>query len=63
MITFVIIFGMAILLGGRMNNGVNIPRLPGWLTAALPAVFALVSVGGFALSFAVSLGIYDRKEF
>ena len=46
-----------------MNNGVNMPRLPSWLAAALPVVFALVSVGGFALSFAVSLGIYNRKEF
>ena len=63
MITFVIIFGGAILLGGMMNNGVNMPQLPGWLAAALPVVFALVSVGSFALSFAVSLGIYARKEF
>ena len=63
MITFVLIFGSIVLLGGLANNGVNMPQLPGWLAAALPAVFALVSVGGFALSFAVSLGIYDRKEF
>lgn len=63
MITFVLIFGSIVLLGGLANNGVNMPQLPGWLAAALPAVFALVSMGGFALSFAVSLGIYDRKEF
>ena len=41
MITFVIIFGGAILLGGMMNNGVNMPQLPGWLAAALPVVFGL----------------------
>lgn len=63
MITFVILFGGAILLGGLANNGVNMPQLPGWLVTALPVVFGLASVGGFALSFAVSLGIYDRKEF
>lgn len=63
MITFVLIFGSIVLLGGLANNGVNMPQLPGWLAAALPPVFALVSMGGFALSFAVSLGIYDRKEF
>lgn len=63
MITFVLIFGGAILLGGLANNGVNMPQIPGWLATALPVVFGLLSIGGFALSFAVSLGIYDRKEF
>lgn len=63
MITFVIIFGGAILLGGLMNNGAAMPQLPDWLVTALPAVFGLISVGGFALSFAISLGIYNRKEF
>ena len=63
MITFVVIFGGVILLGGLANKGMELPQLPGWLVTALPVVFGLVSVGGFAVSFAVSLGIYDRKEF
>lgn len=63
MITFVLIFGGVVLLGGLARNGVNMPQLPGWLVTALPVVFGLVSIGGFALSFAVSLGIYARKEF
>ena len=62
MITFVLIFGSIVLLGGLANNGVNMPQLPGWLVTALPLLFAFVSVGGFILSFAVSLGIYQRKE-
>lgn len=63
MLTFVIIFGSIVLMGGLANNGVNMPRLPGWLVTALPILFGLVSAGGFALSFAVSLGVYNRKEF
>jgi len=63
MITFVVIFGSVVLLGGLANNGANMPQLPGWLVTALPVVFGLASVGGFVLSFAVSLGIYNRKEF
>lgn len=63
MITFVVIFGSIVLLGGLASNGANMPHLPDWLVTALPVVFGLISVGGFALSFAVSLGIYNRKEF
>lgn len=63
MITFVVIFGGVILLGGLANKGMELPQLPDWMVSALPVVFGLVSVGGFAVSFAVSLGIYDRKEF
>ena len=63
MITFVVIFGGAILLGGLANNGAALPQIPGWLVTALPVVFGLVSLGAFALSFAVALGIYNRKEF
>lgn len=63
MITFVVIFGSIVLLGGLASNGASIPHLPDWLVTALPVVFGLISVGGFALSFAVSLGIYNRKEF
>lgn len=63
MITFVLIFGSIVLLGGLANKGMELPQLPDWMVSALPVVFGLVSVGGFAVSFAVSLGIYDRKEF
>ena len=63
MITFVVIFGSVVLLGGLANNGANMPHLPDWLVTTLPVVFGLISVGGFVLSFAVSLGIYNRKEF
>lgn len=63
MVTFVVIFGGAILLGGLANNGVNLPRLPGWLLTALPVLLGLLAIGGYLISYFVAQGIYARKEF
>ena len=63
MVTFVAIFGGFALLGGLASHGVRLPQFPGWLTAALPVAFALTSAAAYLISFAISLGIYQRKEF
>lgn len=63
MCLFLIVFGSIVLLGGAVSNGFVLPAPAPWLTAALPGLLALVSVGSFVLSYFISCGIYEKKEF
>lgn len=63
MVLFVVIFGGAVLLGNADQWGVQLPVLSDRLVQAMPVLFGIVSVGGFVVSYFISLGIYDRKEF
>ncbi len=63
MITFVVIFGGAVLLGGMAKDQFALPQPPEWLLAALPVLCGLVAVIGFFISYCVSQGIYAKKEF
>lgn len=63
-IIFVSVFGGAMLitqLAKNMGPGGGV-AFPAWLSAALPVVLALVAVGGFVISYFISLGIYGKKE-
>ena len=60
---FLLVFGSVALLGLAMDNGFVLPALPAWLAAALPGLLAIVSVGGFALSYCISQAVYAKKEF
>ena len=62
MITFVLIFGGSILLGGLIQRSA-FPPLPAWLTAALPLLLALAAIVSFFASYCISQGIYRKKEF
>ena len=63
MALFLLVFGSVALLGLAMDNGFVLPTLPAWLAAALPGLLAIVSVGGFALSYCISQAVYAKKEF
>ena len=63
MCLFLIVFGGIVLVGGAVSNGLVLPAPAPWLVDALPGLLALVSVGGFALSYFIALGIYEKKEF
>lgn len=63
MALFLLVFGSVALLGLAMDNGFVLPALPAWLAAALPGLLAIVSVGGFALSYCISQAVYAKKEF
>ena len=63
MALFLLVFGGIALLGLAMDNGFVLPALPAWLAAALPGLLAIVSVGGFALSYCISQAVYAKKEF
>ena len=60
--TIYLFFG-GFLLGLAMDNGFVLPPLPAWLAAALPGLLAIVSAGGFALSYCISQAVYAKKEF
>lgn len=59
-ILFVAVFGAIIALG-QMEQSAALPHLPGWFSAALPGLLAILSVGGFVLSYCVARHIYARK--
>ena len=63
MITFVVIFGGAILLGGGLSSGAPLPTVPEWVLTALPVLLVILAAGGYGVSYAVAQGIYARKEF
>ena len=63
MALFLLVFGSVALLGLAMDNGFVLPALPAWLAAALPGLLAIVSAGGFALSYCISQAVYAKKEF
>lgn len=63
MITFVVIFGGAILLGGGLSSGAPLPTVPEWVLTALPVLLVILAAGGYGVSYAVAQRIYARKEF
>ena len=63
MVLFVSIFGGSVLVGGLASRGVALPQPPDWLLLSGPVLLAALSVAAYLISFAVSLGIYERKEF
>lgn len=60
---FLVVFGGIVLLGGAASHGLPLPVPAPWLIRALPGLLALAAVGGFLLSYFISLGIYEKKEF
>ena len=62
MILFVAVFGSIMAVGVVAEKGMAIPAPPAWLAAALPGALALLAVGGFAVSYFISRGIYEKKE-
>ena len=63
MITFVVIFGGAVLLGGLAKNQITLPTPPAWLLTALPVLLGLLAIGGYLISYFIAQGIYAKKEF
>lgn len=63
MVLFVSIFGGSILVGGLVNRGLELPALPHWLSLSGPVLLAALCVAAYLVSFAISLEIYNRKEF
>ena len=63
MTVFVVIFGGALLLENLWDKGMVLPEIPAGLVQALPVLFCMLTVGAFVVSYFISLGIYDRKEF
>lgn len=63
MVLFFVIFGGAMLLGNADQWGVQLPVLSDRLVQAMPVLFGILAVGAFIVSYFISLGIYDRKEF
>ena len=63
MTVFVVIFGGALLLENLWDNGMVLPEIPAGLVQALPVLFCSLAVGAFVVSYFISLGIYNRKEF
>lgn len=61
MVLFVAVFGGCIALGSLLENA-SLPPLPAWLLTALPGLLGLAGVGGFAVSYFISRGIYEKKE-
>ena len=63
MTVFVVIFGGALLLENLWDKGMVLPEIPAGLVQAFPVLFCMLTVGAFVVSYFISLGIYDRKEF
>ena len=63
MITFVVIFGGAVLLGGLAKNQITLPTPPAWLLTALPVLLGLLAIGGYLISYFIAQEIYAKKEF
>ena len=63
-IIFVVVFGGAMLAAQLTKSTAPgegfLP--PAWLLGALPVVLGLVAVGGFVISYFISLGIFGKKE-
>ena len=63
MALFLVVFGGFALVGLAAGNGFNLPAPPAWLIAALPGLLAILSVGGFVLSYFIAQAVYAKKEF
>ena len=63
MALFLAVFGGFALVGLAAGNGFTLPAPPAWLIAALPGLLAILSVGGFVLSYFIAQAVYAKKEF
>ena len=63
MALFLVVFGGFALLGLAAGSGVALPAPPAWVAAALPGLLAILSVGGFVLSYFIAQAVYAKKEF
>ena len=45
------------------NSGFAFPAPPAWVVAAIPGLLAILSVGGFVLSYFIAQAVYAKKEF
>lgn len=63
MVLFLAVFAGCALVGLAAGNGFTLPAPPAWLIAALPGLLAILSVGGFVLSYFIAQAVYAKKEF
>ena len=63
MALFLVVFGGFALVGLAAGNGFTLPAPPAWVVAAIPGLLAILSVGGFVLSYFIAQAVYAKKEF
>ena len=63
MALFLVVFGGFALVGLAAGNGFTLPAPPAWVIAAIPGLLAILSVGGFVLSYFIAQAVYAKKEF
>ena len=63
MALFLVVFGGFALLGLAAGSGVTLPVPPAWVVAAIPGLLAILSVGGFVLSYFIAQAVYAKQEF
>lgn len=63
MALFLVAFGGTALAGLAVDSGFAFPAPPAWVVAALPGLLAILSVGGFVLSYFIAQAVYAKKEF
>lgn len=62
LLIFASVFGGMALLAYLVEGGFTFPTIPAQVLVLLPALLVVVTVAGLAVSYAVSLGIYGKKE-
>ena len=63
MALFLVVFGGTALAGLAVDSGFAFPAPPAWVVAAIPGRLAILSVGGFVLSYFIAQAVYAKKEF
>ena len=63
MALFLVVFGGTALAGLAVDSGFAFPAPPAWVVAAIPGLLAILSVGGFVLSYFIAQAVYAKKEF
>ena len=63
MALFLAVFGGFALVCLAVGNGFALPAPPAWVVAAIPGLLAILSVGGFVLSYFIAQAVYAKKEF
>ena len=63
MALFLVVFGGTALAGLAVDSGFAFPAPPAWVVAAIPGQLAILSVGGFVLSYVIAQAVYAKKEF
>ena len=63
MALFLVVFGGTALAGLAVDSGFAFPAPPAWVVTAIPGLLAILSVGGFVLSYFIAQAVYAKKEF